>query len=49
VTASSVDCLIVAQTIGAHGMLFTLDSGFVRIASHSGLELFDANGYAPLS
>ena len=40
VSATTIDCLIAAQTIVARGRLLTLDRDFGRIAPHCGLELF---------
>lgn len=39
VSASTIDCLIAAQTISVKGELFTLDDDFELIASHTGLRL----------
>jgi predicted nucleic acid-binding protein len=46
VAASTIDCLIAAQTIAAHASLFSLDADLARIAPHVGLQLFDPNGRA---
>ena len=40
VSATTIDCLIAAQTIVARGRLLTLDRDFGRMAPHCGLELF---------
>ena len=40
VSATTIDCLIAAQTIVARGSLLTLDRDFGRMAPHCGLELF---------
>jgi predicted nucleic acid-binding protein len=39
VSATTIDCLIAAQTIVARGSLLTLDRDFGRMAPHCGLEL----------
>jgi predicted nucleic acid-binding protein len=39
VSATTIDCLIAAQTIVARGKLLTLDRDFARIAAHCALEL----------
>ena len=39
VAATTIDCLIAAQTIAADGRLFTLDRDFRLMAPHCGLKL----------
>ena len=41
VSATTIDCLIAAQTIVSRGKLLTLDRDFARMAPHCGLELFE--------
>jgi hypothetical protein len=40
VAATTIDCLIAAQTIAVEGRLFTLDRDFRLLAPHCGLKLF---------
>jgi len=40
VSATTIDCLIAAQTIVARGRLLTLDRDFGLMAPHCGLQLF---------
>jgi len=44
IAASTIDCLIAAQAIGAGFSLFTLDEDFVRIANCCGLVLWSRPG-----
>lgn len=41
VSATTIDCLIAAQTIVARGKLLTLDRDFAGIATHCALELLE--------
>jgi len=40
VVASTIDCLIAAQTMASRAALFTLDEDFRRIARYCALRLF---------
>jgi predicted nucleic acid-binding protein len=40
IAASTIDCLIAAQTIAVEGRLFTLDRDFRLMAPQCGLKLF---------
>lgn len=44
IAASTIDCLIAAQTIGAGFSLFTLDQDFLRIATCCSLVLWSRSG-----
>jgi predicted nucleic acid-binding protein len=44
IAASSIDCLIATQTIGAGSSLFTLDEDFLRIATCCSLVLWSRSG-----
>ena len=41
IAVSTVDCLIASMVVETESQLFTADNDFVRMAPHSGLQLFE--------